>query len=66
MILGDVVNDEVDSTDVVSLAFKELYVHCTIASEKQKAMVMLTQNTLECFLSFGNAIKANPVVLADI
>lgn len=26
MILGDVLIDEVDSTDVVSLAFKELYV----------------------------------------
>ena len=28
MILGDVVSDEVDPTDVVSLAFKELYVQC--------------------------------------
>ena len=51
MILGDVVNDAVDSTDVVSVAFKELYVHCTIARKKRKAMVMMAQNTLvlSCF-----------------
>ena len=45
MILGDTVDDEVDSANAVSLAFKELYVHSTIAREKQKAMVMLARNT---------------------
>jgi len=59
MILGDTEIDEVDS-NVVSLAVKELYVQCTIAREKQKVMLMLGQNTLECFLSLGHTIKANP------
>ena len=38
------INDGLNSSQIeVSLAFKELYVHCTVAREKKKAMVKIVQ-----------------------
>lgn len=43
-ILGDVINDGLNSSQIeVSMAFKELYVHCTVAREKKKAMFKIVQ-----------------------